>query len=503
MPDKFRFYIEEQLSENIGRTPEGFLICKDVPITRIGEFLYKESEVPVQAGADGLVRIQRDEPDVFAEDTIKSFEGKPVTIDHPDQAVTPDNWSDLAVGHASNVRRGDGVQADLLLADLTITTAKAIELIEAGLREISCGYDANYEQISEGYGRQKDIVGNHVALVMKGRAGARCAIADKECTNCGTCNCQNKNVGKEVDMKKSVVDKLKSIKRFLDSIKDADLEETEEEKKKKAKDAEELPKKLQDIKDKHASWYKDVESGKLDVSKLPIELKEIKDEVEGSSKKDEKETERAKEAKDADEEQKKKDEEAAKIKASDKKFRDQEGKITGLVGKVKELVGLMEELAENDDEAEEALDKKMRDAEEAEKEKEEEKAFSEKKKAEDAWPDLVHRVEVLNPGMRIQVPTKDHAKIIRQIKLNALKGAYTRDEDKPTIEIFVKGGLVDKLTNDGLDAAFIGASELIARGRNGGIQRSSMATQDFAAANTVRAINEKNKAFYAAKTKVA
>ncbi len=72
------------------------------------------------------------------------------------------------------------IEDDILLADLLITDKAAIESVRAGLREVSCGYDADYEQIEPGRGRQRNIIGNHVALVEKGRCGSRCAIGDKD-----------------------------------------------------------------------------------------------------------------------------------------------------------------------------------------------------------------------------------------------------------------------------------------------------------------------------------
>ena len=60
--------------------------------------------------------------------------------------VNPENWKELAVGHLQNVRRGTGDQSDLMLADLIVKDENAIQLIEDGLREVSCGYDAEYEQ---------------------------------------------------------------------------------------------------------------------------------------------------------------------------------------------------------------------------------------------------------------------------------------------------------------------------------------------------------------------
>jgi hypothetical protein len=48
------------------------------------------------------------------------------------------------------------------------------------MREVSAGYDAAYEQLGPGRARQYEIVGNHTALVERGRCGPACAIGDKE-----------------------------------------------------------------------------------------------------------------------------------------------------------------------------------------------------------------------------------------------------------------------------------------------------------------------------------
>ena len=177
---KLRFYAVEQVSPKQSITPEGFLICHDVPIARTGTQIYLADEVPIEAGAGGQVQVHRRENEVFRPETLASFEGKPVTIDHPDDWVTPENWKALAVGVVQNVRRGEGLDQDLLIADLLITDAEAIELVRKGLRQVSCGYDADYVQETPGNGYQRNIVGNHVALVDRGRAGPRCAIQDKD-----------------------------------------------------------------------------------------------------------------------------------------------------------------------------------------------------------------------------------------------------------------------------------------------------------------------------------
>ena len=60
-----------------------------------------------------------------------------MTNDHPPDGVDVSNIRALQKGHAHNVRRGTGEEADLLLADLIITDPHLIDLIlEDGKREI-------------------------------------------------------------------------------------------------------------------------------------------------------------------------------------------------------------------------------------------------------------------------------------------------------------------------------------------------------------------------------
>lgn len=172
------WYVTEKIGETRYKTPEGFLVCENVPIARTGIMSYGAGEVPIGVGPDGIVRIERLEADVFEPKTIASFAGKPVTDDHPDEDVNPSNWAVLAKGEVHNPRRGEGIWSDCLVADLFIKDANAIKAVLDGKVEVSCGYDADYEQIAPGRGRQHNIIGNHVALVENGRCGPRCSIGD-------------------------------------------------------------------------------------------------------------------------------------------------------------------------------------------------------------------------------------------------------------------------------------------------------------------------------------
>lgn len=175
---KFRdgnFLTSERLSPHKELTPEGYLLCRDVPISRVGTFDYTGADVSMNAP---VVHVGRPAEELFKPETIASFEGKPIVIGH-DTFADPETWKKISIGHVQNVRRGEGDESGLLLADLLVLDKKGIDLIENGtLCEISCGYDANFVRDGADSGHQVGIVGNHVALVNQGRCGPVCSIGD-------------------------------------------------------------------------------------------------------------------------------------------------------------------------------------------------------------------------------------------------------------------------------------------------------------------------------------
>lgn len=173
------FLTAEQIGNKRHVTREGFLLCQDVPIARTGWMIYGPRETPIVVGDTGMAMVERDATALFSPQAIMSFVGKPVTNDHPRGGVSSTNWKNVAVGTAHNVRQGTGDDADVMLADLLITDRAAIQDILAGKVEVSAGYEADYEQTGVGLGRQHNILGNHIALVQKGRCGPRCAIGDR------------------------------------------------------------------------------------------------------------------------------------------------------------------------------------------------------------------------------------------------------------------------------------------------------------------------------------
>ncbi len=167
-------YYGSTLSPNIDRTPEGYLICRNVPINRTGVQVYGAGELGLPGEPDKAVQVYRLEEDVFAPAALASFEGKDITRGHPPEMLTAENQAGYSKGYLENVRRdGENTVADLIIKDPALVSD-----VENGvLREVSCGYNCTFEPYRDGY-RQTGIIGNHVAVVPRGRAGSTVAIKD-------------------------------------------------------------------------------------------------------------------------------------------------------------------------------------------------------------------------------------------------------------------------------------------------------------------------------------
>lgn len=173
------------ISPNKALTKEGFLICRNAVIASICTREYLPDELDqVKPNADGKVFLIRPSDVLFSDDTINSFEGKPVTLGHPDVPnVNGENWKQFAVGTVSHVRQGAESTAGCLVADIIIFDPKAIEEVVNGKAiELSCGFDSNVIDQGGGIGVETNFIGNHVALVPLGRGGGTCSLKDSAIT---------------------------------------------------------------------------------------------------------------------------------------------------------------------------------------------------------------------------------------------------------------------------------------------------------------------------------
>lgn len=418
------FFSEEELSPSQYETPEGFLICESVPIARIGTQEYADIELPdIEPGTDGIIVVERDPEVVFSPDTFASLIGKPVTIGHPEGEVNPDNWSILAKGSTHNPRRGEGDQSDLLIADLMITDKFAInEVRNNGLRGISVGYDANYEQIAPGRARQTTIVANHVALVRNPRCGVTCSVQDSLPTSTGDPSMATKK-GAE-----SIKDKLRKL--FM------------------TRDSEAFEKALsEEVKDE------DGPAGNVPAIHIHMPSAEKAGAVE-ETKDDESEADPMAQVMDA-------------IKA-----------VADSVAAIGERVSKLESGATNDSEEEKKDEETKDDAEETEEseetndsDEEEEKKDDEKKSTSDSasfrdeFQDAKARAEILAPGVKLptfdaKADGKKTADSICVLRRRALRAALTNDNGD-LVRAITGDADVSKMDCAAAKMAFHAASELV------------------------------------------
>ena len=191
-------------------TQDGYLIATS-KIARTGIQLYRADEVGLVGG--NMVRVYRAESEVFSKDALASLQHAPVTLNHPKELVTSDNWASLAKGEVSTDILRDG---DYLAASLIIKDSDAAFAAKSTHKEISLGYTAKIK-MQDGVtdsGEKYDAVMtdfnyNHLALVPKGRAGDKARIGDSA-INWGASPVTTK--GPEMELTKVVIgDKAISV----------------------------------------------------------------------------------------------------------------------------------------------------------------------------------------------------------------------------------------------------------------------------------------------------
>jgi hypothetical protein len=441
-----KFFIKTKLSENISETPEGFLLCRNVPLTHTGALQYVHPEHPFGADYPEVV-IKRDPSELFSRATTASFEGKDITIQHPEDFVSPDNYQELTHGVMFNVRKlptkveVEGEQVEVLGADFLIKSKEAIELVKGGMREVSLGYDAVWELISDEEGRHSKIIGNHCALVDEGRAGKHCAITDHKK--------EKELMGKEA---------LEKFKKLFGKSVDEAMKEKEDEQK-------------------------------------------AKDEAEAKKAADE---EAAKKAKDEEEKKKKeesKDEESSEL---SKRLDKVEGMLTKLLEKLEGKKSEDEDEEESKDEDEES-EEVVEDEEEDESEDEESEGCdedgseddlpSEEEKKKDKAGDTMSRAEILAPGIK---KTKD-------VMSKALAKAYKTKDGKKVIDSLTGGKDPSTLPAVGVQAIFVAAAEMLKTKRVHDMASTRVMTIDSfpglkgTGAKTADDINKLNADFYNSK----
>lgn len=158
---------EEYLEESFKTTDEGYLKGRAI-FTNIGVFPYLLE--------DGSVRWELRPPEeVFHWESIDSFKMLPMTNDHPTDAVDIENIKEFQVGYSGEEVRTSEYHLSI---PIVITDKNTIEDCQiSGKRALSGAYSVDLEMKSGVWmgvpynAIQRNIRGNHIAVVDIGRAG--------------------------------------------------------------------------------------------------------------------------------------------------------------------------------------------------------------------------------------------------------------------------------------------------------------------------------------------
>lgn len=185
-------YLASPLSDNISEKDDGTLVVVGCPIARTGWQKYTVADLPqeraAQLGVDmsnpsATIDLYRPAAEVFHPEFLASLNGVTITDGHPPNGefVDPKNFKKYSMGHIQNVRKGTEALEDgewPIIADLLIMAEPLISKVRNKVaREISLGYDFSIDRDGDKI-IQCSMLGNHNAVVPKGRAGDLIRIED-------------------------------------------------------------------------------------------------------------------------------------------------------------------------------------------------------------------------------------------------------------------------------------------------------------------------------------
>lgn len=163
----------------------GFWKIEDNPITKEGVFPYLGKQISPELEPEKIYMVYRPAVELTSEETIESFNGVPFIDEHEMIGEGFTKYDDRPAGGVLFNVKADG---GILKGDFKIFSEELQEEIENGKKELSLGYLCDYE-LEKGVWNgqrydaiQKNIRGNHVALVQHGRMGSDVRVYDRAIT---------------------------------------------------------------------------------------------------------------------------------------------------------------------------------------------------------------------------------------------------------------------------------------------------------------------------------
>jgi uncharacterized protein len=165
----------------------GWTVIEGNPLSKVGVFKYLGSQISPELEPDRIYNVYRPAEELASEECINSFKLLPWIDDH---AMLGSESEQLTPAEEKGVGGviGEDVYFEFpyLKGNLKVFSEEMDELIKSGKKELSIGYYCEYDIVQGAYegipydAIQRNLRGNHIALVDEGRAGPDVAVLDSK-----------------------------------------------------------------------------------------------------------------------------------------------------------------------------------------------------------------------------------------------------------------------------------------------------------------------------------
>ena len=276
----------------------GWPEIKGNPISKVGVFPYSGAQISPDLEPDRIYYVYRPEEELSNPETIDSFRLLPWTDEHAmlgdGEGLIPAENKGIQGVIGEDVYFADGY----LKGNIKVFSESLAELIENGKRELSIGYRCEYDIESGIYNGvpydaiQRNIRGNHLALVDEGRSGSDVAVLDHLKITFDSKDLKMPDMKRPADKAKdeeemSMAEMSKMIKELSEKVHSL-MKRGEDEEEEGKKELSEKAEKEGDGKDEGdpADFVKKYEIEDDDYEKKLNEQEEIEDESEEEKKKE-------------------------------------------------------------------------------------------------------------------------------------------------------------------------------------------------------------------------
>lgn len=224
----------QSIAMDSARVPDinGWPEIRANPLSKVGVFAYSGRSIPGAPEADRAYSVYRPAEELADPECIQSFKLLPwidnhVMLGHEDDGLMPAEKKGVQGVIGEEVY----FEGDTLFGNLKVFSQSLANLIEAGKRELSCGYRCVYEWTSGVFNGQayeviqRRIRGNHLALVESGRMGPEVAVLDGSALDHFVFTLDSKEIAMAEEKKDgeaggmSLEDAIKAIEGLMPAIK--------------------------------------------------------------------------------------------------------------------------------------------------------------------------------------------------------------------------------------------------------------------------------------------